>query len=89
MEPVTFPQATTIFGPPPGLSESQVRSIPAYVGQVRTGSCDGLPQVVVAWKPTPAEIEAIRNGCPIFLSIIGGLPPHCLTTDFESATHPA
>ncbi|WP_157014863.1 hypothetical protein [Mesorhizobium xinjiangense] len=36
----------------------------------------GTPAMETAWLPTPAEIEAINNGAPIILRIIGtGHPP--------------
>ena len=89
MTPTTFPQANTNFGPPPDMAESQVMTIPAFIGETKSGSCDGALLVIVAWKPTLAEIQAMIDGAPIFLSCLGGLPPHFLTVDFNQATHPA
>jgi hypothetical protein len=90
MEPVKFAESNYTFGPPEGLDESQCRSVPAFVGQVKGGSVDGLPVVVVAWMPDAVDMLAIREGKPIYLSMVGvGLAPHFLTTDFEGATHPA
>lgn len=87
---VDFPESNVPFGPPPGLEESQCRSIRAYTGQIQGGGCDGLPCIVVAWQPGEAEIAAILAGAPIFLSMIAtGLAPHFLSTSFEAATHPA
>lgn len=89
MIPVTFPEANIRYGPPPDLAESQCMTIHAYRGQVAGGSVDGSLIVVTAWKPSPDEIEAMKQGRPIFLSFIGGLPPHFVALDFHSATHPA
>ena len=89
MMPINFPESNKVFGPPEDLTESQVSRIPAYVGENRTGSCDGLPCVVVAWKPEPRELAALNEGSPVFLTILGGLPPHFLTTNFAEATNPA
>ena len=89
MNPVEFEQANTVFGPPAGLEESQCQRVNAFVHEVIGGSCDGCAQVVVAWMPTAEERELIKAGGPIFLSVIGGLPPHYLSTTFEDATHPA
>lgn len=89
MIPTEFPESNIKFKPPPDLEESQCGVIPGFTGEVVGGSCDGCPLTVVAWRPTAEELEAINNGAPIFLSIIGGLPPHFLTTDFNLATHPA
>ena len=77
------------FGPPADLAESQCSAVNAHVGTIKGGSMDGETCVVVCWQPTPEERERICSGIPIFLSIIGGLPPHYLSTSFEEATHPA
>lgn len=87
MNPVEFPEANCTFGPPQGLTENQVRPIKAYRGTVPTGSIEGLPMVVTAWKPNDQEKERILNGEPIYLTIIGTLPPHSLTTSFTEATN--
>lgn len=88
MIPVAFPEANSRFGPPPDLAESQCMTIQAFTGVVEKGPVEGAEVVVVAWKPSPQEIEAMSKGSPIFLSCLGGLPPHFLTTDFHAATHP-
>lgn len=88
MTPTNFPQANVTFGPPQGMSETQVGRLPAYVGVVERGSCKGSPLVVVAWTPTVEEYKDILEGKPIFLTVLGGLPPHMLTTSFGVATNP-
>lgn len=87
MTPIDFNQSNKVFGPPSDMTESQVRPIPAYVGTVERGSCEGSPMVVVAWLPTPAERDAIAEGSPVFLTFLGGLPPHVATTNFGEATN--
>lgn len=67
----------------------QIATIPAFVGQVPRGSMEGSTVVVVAWKPNETELHALCAGQPIFLSSIGGLTPHFLTTNFADATNPA
>jgi hypothetical protein len=89
MIPVTFPEANLKFGPPPDLAEPQCMTIPAHVCKVAGGSVDGSICVVVAWKPSPEEIQMLQEGKPIFLSCLGGLPPHFLTTQFELAIKPS
>ena len=89
MNPATFPQANTKFGPPTDLAESQCLTIPAYMGRVQGGSVDGSTIVVVAWLPTAEELKQLNAGAPIYLSCMGGLPPHFISTDFDLATHPA
>lgn len=68
------------------MDESQVRAIPSFVDKVVGGSLDGACITVVAWKPTPEEIEQIKNGANIYLSVVGGLPPHFIETSFKEAT---
>lgn len=89
MTPVHFPEANTRFGPPHDLAEAQCRTIHAYTGTVERGSVEGAAVVVVAWRPSVVDLVKINAGEPIFLSCIGGLPPHMLTTSFEEATQPA
>lgn len=89
MNPIEFPQVNAEFRPPPDLDESQCMTIHAYKGKVVGGSVDGAAIVVVAWQPTAEEIELIRQGRPIFLSMLGGLAPHFLSLDFEHAIRPA
>lgn len=82
MIPTNFEQANKIFGPPSDMEESQVFRIPAYLGEVKDGSCDGAPCVIVAWKPTKEELEDLNNDGCVYLSCLGGLPPHFLVTQF-------
>lgn len=89
MSPAEFPEANCRYGPPPDLAETQCGTVLAYRGQVERGSVEDAPLVVVAWKPDALDLQRIIAGQPVFLSVIGGLPPHFLTTDFQSATHPA
>jgi hypothetical protein len=89
MIPVRFPEANTTYRHPEGLAESQVRTVMAFAGPVVGGSCDGENMVVVAWQPEPMDLVRLQHGHPIFLTTLGGLPPHLLSTDFDTATHPA
>ena len=88
MIPFDFPEANSSFRAPSDLDESQCMTISAYIGIVKGGSIDGAQQVVVAWKPTEAEILKIVQGEPIFLAMLGGLSPHYLCMDFHTAIHP-
>ena len=90
MIPADFQEANVTFGPPAGLDESQCRSIPGYMGPIQGGSCDGLDQVVVAYRLTEDEIARLAQGGLLFLTMIGGsLPPHYPSLSFEEATRPA
>jgi len=88
MTPIYFQQANKVFGPPPDMDENQVQRIHAHVAEAASGSCDGSPMVVVAWQPNIHELSDIVSGGPVFLTVIGGLPPHFLTTRFEQAINP-
>lgn len=89
MIPVDFPEANTNFKAPASLEESQVAPVRGYHGIVERGSVEGLPVVVVAWQPDAEDLTALNQGKPIFLSTLGFLPPHFLSTSFEEAKQPA
>jgi len=80
VKPVMFEGANSTYGPPPGFAESQVAPIPASRYQVVGGPCDGVEMVVVAWLPDAEDLARLNAGGPVYLSCIGGLPPHHLTT---------
>ena len=86
MTPIKFPQANVAFGPPPDLKESQCRTIHGFIGEVSQGSVEGSALVVTAWQPTPEELAELNAGGAVFLSFLGGLPPHLATTSFQAAT---
>lgn len=89
MTPADFPESNIAMRAPADLDESQCGTIRAWRGEINGGSVDGVLAHVVAWKPSPLEVSRILAGFPIFLSVVGGLPPHFLTTSFEEATHPS
>lgn len=87
MIPALFRGANAKFGPPEGLDESQVMTIPAYKGAITYGNLDGEEFVTVAWKPTEADLIRLMAGELVYLSCVGGLPPHFLTTRLDEATY--
>jgi hypothetical protein len=89
MTPTDFEGSNAKFGPPSDLEETQCGTIPAFVSKVQRGSCEGAALVVTAWKPTPDELRQLNDGNPVFLSCLGGLPPHFLTTNLAEACNPA
>jgi hypothetical protein len=89
MTPVHFKECNVNFGAPAGLESSQVMTIPAFRGVIGSGSLDGIEVTVVAWRPTERELERLLAGDPIFISFIGGLPPHFPCVSFLEATNPA
>jgi len=86
MTPIDPPVSNAVFGAPADLDESQVHPIRGFRFEIRSGNLDGSNAVVVAWRPDEQDIEAINRGDPIFLTCIGGLVPHFLTTQFTVAT---
>ena len=86
MKPTDFPESNQVFGPPKGMTENQVRSIPAFVTTIQGGGFDGTPAVIVAWKPTEEELIQLASGNPIFITMLGGLMPHHLSTSFPQAS---
>ena len=89
MTPTNFPGANITARHPEGMAESQVKSIPALTGEIVGGDLDGSSFVVVAWKPSIQDIQKIMEGEPIYLTCLGGLPPHCMTMSLEEATFKA
>lgn len=89
MSPIKFEGANATFGPPEGYEAGQVAPIYGFATQVQRGSCEGAPLVVTAWQPSPAELAQLNAGNPVFLSVLGGLPPHFLTTNLAEACNPA
>lgn len=71
------------------MTEEQVQTVPVFVHDIEGGSCDGFRQVAVAWQPNAEDLQKLNNGGLVYLSVIGGLPPHFLSTDFRDATNPA
>jgi hypothetical protein len=89
MHPVIINEANCNFTRPKDLEEAQCMEIRGFVGQIAGGSMDGENVVVVGWRPSEEDMERLKRGHPIYVSCIGGLPPHLLTTAFEEAVKPA
>lgn len=85
MIPDNFEQQNTTFKSPPEMPES-CQDIKAFLGQAMGGVFDGAQICVTAWKPDAAELARLNQGGAVFLTVIGGLPPHRLSTSFKDAT---
>lgn len=83
MQPTKFDEMNIVFGPPDGYSEQHVRSVPAFSGQITIGPFEGTQIAITAWKPSPEELAELNRGAPVFISFIGGLPPHYVGTSFN------
>ncbi|MCJ8139583.1 hypothetical protein [Falsirhodobacter halotolerans] len=55
------------------IGESQGYAVLAVRDETFTCSVNGpdTPKMLTAWFPSPAELEALLNGAPIIVSIIG------------------
>jgi hypothetical protein len=89
MNPSSPPVVNSTFGAPADLDESQVFALPALTGKILGGNLDGVAFVAVAWKPTDEDIARILKGGLIYLTCLGGLPPHFLSTRFSEASYGA
>jgi hypothetical protein len=82
MTPYNFPQANTYLTASNNYDESQVATIPAYVGKLDRGCLDGSNMIVVAWLPDKDELADLNKGKPVYLCFLGdGLLAHYLTTN--------
>jgi len=61
----------------------------SYDAFIDGGSLDGMIQIVVAWVSDAVELARLNAGAPVYLTVLGPLPAHMLSTDFQTATHPA
>jgi len=84
MIPTDFPESNMTFKSPPDMPGT-CEDVRGYMGQVKGGPFDGAQHTVVAWQPTEEEIHRMANGEPIYLSVIGNLPPHYLCMSYEEA----
>lgn len=86
MTPVRFPEANQVIGPPAGMTEDQVRAIPVFIGQIADpkSNLDGATVFVVAWELSDAEIEKLKVSRRVFVGMLGGVPPHALSLDFNT-----
>ena len=89
MAPTDFPEANVTYTPPRGHTEEECASIRCHRSTITEGAFQGSKRVVVAWQPDARELERLLAGAPVYLTCVGGLYPHFLTTSFEEATKPA
>lgn len=82
------PKHNAVFKAPDDMDQSQVHSIPAFKGTIPHGSnLDGADFVVVAWRPDAEDLKRLLEGGMVYLTCLGGLPPHFLSTYFSAATY--
>ena len=86
MNPAIFPESNMRHCSPKGMDEAHVKTIPSCRATVNGGVWDGSDVVVVAWQPTEAELKELNAGGRVYLTMMGGLPAHFVSTSFKEAT---
>lgn len=73
---VEFEQVNRRLGPPEGLTEDQVATLPVW-----TGEMDGIPRTIAKFQPVRGHIEALAQGAAIWLHMLGQrIPPVDINT---------
>lgn len=70
MRPGAIRGATRVLGKPANMTDEQCAPL-----HIHDTVIDGYPYMVSAWIPTPAEVQLIMSGQPIFLYIGGQQHP--------------
>ena len=79
MERMQHPSNNAVLGAPAGWDQ---KTLPCNALAVTRTDWDGVPAVVSFWTPTPEEIEAIKAGQPVMLSVVGNtMPPVALMVE--------
>jgi hypothetical protein len=71
MESTNFEHSNSVLGPPPGVSEDDVRSLNVWQG-IAGGT---QPVVISCWKPTKDELEEIARTGRVYLYVYGQTMP--------------
>jgi hypothetical protein len=71
MHPVKFDNANTDLVKPEDMDDDQCLSLPAEQGI----DDQGFPYFLTAWQPNREDIEALKNGRPLFIKIFGNSHP--------------
>jgi hypothetical protein len=91
MMPLEFAGTNVTFLIPDDLASNRTkaRAIRGRVFQVGPGPLDGLAVAVVAYKPSALDVSRFLAGEPIYISFLGGVAPHYLSTTLEEAINPS
>lgn len=66
--------ATRVLGKSQGYLGLPIRDVKLNC----TVGGEGTPAMITAWEPTPDEIERLRRGAPIYLTVLGSAHPPVL-----------
>lgn len=81
MNGVDFPGSNFELVKPEDMTDEQCNSLPAYRGTDE----QGFNFIMVAFKPSEKELEALNNGQLVYLKVIGTLfPPVAIFTVDEN-----
>jgi hypothetical protein len=62
-----------VLGAPAGWDQA---ALPVDALPITRTTYDGVDAIVSFWRPTPDEVEALRRGAVVMLSVIGtSMPP--------------
>jgi hypothetical protein len=91
MMPLEFKGTNVTFMIPNDLARNQTKARPirGRILQVSTGPLDGLAVAIVAYKPNSLEISRLLAGEPVYISFLGGVAPHYVSTTLEEALNPS
>lgn len=74
---IDFPESNHVFNKPVSMDESECLPLSVYLGN----NDKGMPYINSVWQPSYEDIEAIKAGRPVILSICGvNQPPVSLFT---------
>lgn len=61
-----------VLGAPAGWDQA---TLPVDALPITRTTYDGVDAIVSFWRPTPDEIDALKNGALVMLSVIGSAMP--------------
>ena len=79
MNRTQHPSNNAVLGAPKGWDQD---ALPCNALPITRTECDGHPAVVSFWKPTAEELQALNEGRPVALWVVGEtMPPVALMVD--------
>lgn len=73
MNKTQHPSNNRVLGAPAGWDQ---QTLPCDALAVTDVTIEGIPAVMSFWRPTPEEIEALKGGALVALSVVGSsMPP--------------
>lgn len=80
MQPINFEGSNRHLLKPDDVDEKLCQECDAFHGE----DVDGFPFYLTAWQPSYEDVQAINNGQPVWVKIIGKVAPmHIIFTTDE------